>query len=129
MLFTGENPKSKIYTADFTISGMANDFPYEGPVIDAQDHAAPSLVYITPRVTFVLPDATVVSTLKPTLSTPPPSVATPPPTSTPEASPQRARSGAAAMGLRKRPPVDLEGLKFRFVFVFWPTVIGLTMAL
>ena len=129
LVFTCQKPKKEIYTADFTVTGMANDFPLEGPIVDTWNASAPNLVYITPEITLVLPNTTVVSTLKPTLAATASTTTAPPMTITPPPDPPRQASSAQAVGVRKRPTVDLERLKFRFVFIFWPTIIGLTMAL
>ncbi len=131
MRFVCQHPPVTIYTADFTITGMTSLFPLHGPIIDSHNDSAASVVYVTPQLTLVLPDTTTVSNLKPVPSTirasPTPSSST---TLQDEGSGSSGpRNGALTAGVRKRPTVDLERLKFRFVFVFWPTLIGITMAL
>ncbi|KAI1798278.1 hypothetical protein LXA43DRAFT_979611 [Ganoderma leucocontextum] len=126
--FTCEQPHHVAYTADFTVTGMSNLAPLDGPTIDAHNESAVSISYVSPRLTVVLPTAT--STVKPISSPSQPSAFAPPLASL-ESDPrlQPGKTGSAAAGLRKRPTVDLERLKFRFVFIFWPTLIGITMAL
>ena len=107
---------------------MAGNYPFGGPIIDEGNINKPSIVYMAPSATDSLPAVTSLTGLQPTLSLSPLATALPSGTSQPDPS-SRSHSGAALLGLRKRPPVDLERLKFRFVFIFWPTIIGLTMAL
>ncbi|KAI0765010.1 hypothetical protein C8Q74DRAFT_1370886 [Fomes fomentarius] len=131
MRFVCQHPPVTIYTADFTITGMTSLFPLHGPIIDPHNDSAASVVYFTPQLTLVLPDTTTVSNLKPVPST---TRASPTPSSSTTLQDEGSglsgpRNGALTAGVRKRPTVDLERLKFRFVFVFWPTLIGITMAL
>lgn len=111
---------------------MADLYPFDGPLVDDHNATNPSVVYVTPMLTLVLPGSTVVSALKPTPTTLSPS-ATPPSVSTLEgqSSPTRGhvQSGASSAGIWKRPTVDMEYLKFQSVFIFWPTAIGIAMAL
>lgn len=93
----------------------------------------------TPAVTFVLPDTTMTSHLAPTYMTPQPTATNKPSTSfSPyaggsqttvievEAKPTRlANSATSWTGTR----LDWEKMKFRVVFILWPAMIGLTMAL
>jgi len=105
----------------------------------------------TPVMTLVLPDTTITSTLAPTTPKPTPSqgaplaaaaITTPPPSSpTPavviqpdqDVEPEHAgtisgsrKSKSSATSTRR---VDMEKLKFRVVFILWPVLIGLSMAL
>ncbi|RDX54434.1 hypothetical protein OH76DRAFT_1397729 [Lentinus brumalis] len=134
MRFICEDPPLTVYTADFTITGMTDLTPFGGPYVDDHNNTDPNVVYVTPMLTLVLPDTTIVSALKPTPSTVSPK-ATAPPESTLEDEGFNSRmrgqvqSGAAAASIRKRPTVNLEYLKFRSVFVFWPSLIGIAMAL
>ncbi|KAI0717446.1 hypothetical protein C8T65DRAFT_805148 [Cerioporus squamosus] len=131
-----EDPSITVYTADFTITGMTNLYPFGGPSTTDNNNTDPNVVYVTPMLTLVLPESTIVSALKPTPSTLSPS-GTAPSESTLEdegfhsrmRGPGQLQSGAAAAGIRKRPTVNLEYLKFQSVFIFWPTLIGIAMAL
>ncbi|KAI0746712.1 hypothetical protein C8Q80DRAFT_1176900 [Daedaleopsis nitida] len=134
--FVCQHPAITVYTAEFTITGMATLPPLDGPTLSSHNGSHPSIVYGTP------PD-TAVSTPKPSASKPlSTSVSTSPtPTSTSTVQDEDEAEGfgdymrthpandAVTLGPRKKPTVDLERLKFRFVFVFWPTLIGITMAL
>ncbi len=107
---------------------MSNLPPLDGPTIDTHNESALSIAYVPPKLTVTLP--TTTSTVKAIYSPSQPSGFAPPISSL-ETDPgmQPSKAGSAAAGLRKRPTVDLERLKFRFVFIFWPTLIGITMAL
>lgn len=108
--------------------GMSNIAPLDGPTINTHNESSVSIAYVSPKVTVKLPTST--STVKSTSTSSRPSAFAPPIASL-ENDPglQPSMAGSAAAGLRKRPTVDLERLKFRFVFIFWPTLIGITMAL
>ena len=110
---------------------MSSLAPLSGPTIDAHNESAKSISYVTPKLTIVLPNATTTSTLEPMPATTTEPLMTAPPISSLDGGQHMAhgKTGSAAAGLRKRPTVDLERLKFRFVFIFWPTLIGITMAL
>ncbi|RPD65421.1 hypothetical protein L226DRAFT_242918 [Lentinus tigrinus ALCF2SS1-7] len=134
--FICQEPAVTIYSADFTITGMTNLYPLDGPSIDDYNATDPNVVYVTPMLTLVLPGSTVVSALKPTPSTISPSPsATAPSVSTYEDQGLDSRmrghrlSDAGVASIRKRTTVDMEYLKFQSVFVFWPTLIGIAMAL
>ncbi|KAI0366017.1 hypothetical protein BV20DRAFT_1098000 [Pilatotrama ljubarskyi] len=129
MRFICQQPPLTVYTADFTITDMASISPLDGLTIDAHNESAPIVTYITPRLTLVLPDTTIVSTLKPTPVTMRPT-ATAPPLSVEEVDPPAdAQTGAAVATLGKRPTIDVERFKFRLVFIFWPALVGISMAL
>ncbi|KAI0635068.1 hypothetical protein C8Q77DRAFT_674370 [Trametes polyzona] len=130
MRFVCQHPPVTVYTADFTITDMASIYPLDGLTIDAHNESAPTVTYITPALTLVLPDATVVSMLKPTPVTLRPS-ATTPPLSTEDHDDYHddIQTGSAAANLGKRPILDMERFKFRMIFVFWPALVGMTMAL
>ncbi|OJT13457.1 hypothetical protein TRAPUB_9987 [Trametes pubescens] len=114
------------YTAEFTITDMATILPLDGLSIDAHDEDAPTVTYITPALTLVLPDATIVSMLKPTLVTLRPS-ATAPPLSTEQAAPPSSLQKGAAMATL--PTLDIERFRFRIVFILWPALVGISMAM
>lgn len=108
---------------------MSDIAPLGGPTIDTHNESAFTVAYVSPRLTVTVP--TTTSTVKPIIYSPSHSSAFAPPIASLENDPgmQPIKAGSAAAGLRKRPTVDLERLKFRFVFIFWPTLIGITMAL
>ncbi|KAH8103357.1 hypothetical protein BXZ70DRAFT_925208 [Cristinia sonorae] len=112
----------------------------------------------TPVITLVLPDTTIISTLAPTTPKPTASshteslsqlaaaaaVTSAPPSSTPavviqsdsDVQDEKEHGGTInSSGLRKTSNassnrrVDVEKLKFRIVFVLWPVLIGVSMAL
>ncbi|KAI0330670.1 hypothetical protein GY45DRAFT_1323424 [Cubamyces sp. BRFM 1775] len=129
MRFKCHQPPLTIYTADFTITDMATIFPLDGLTIDAHNESAPMVTYITPKLTLVLPDATLVSTLKPTPVTMRPTATAPPLTIEEDDSHPSVQTGAAASTLGKQSMFDMERFKFRLVFIFWPALVGITMAL
>lgn len=51
------------------------------------------------------------------------------PTSTSNPYKQQNKNSAGSSGPWKRNTVDMERLKFRLVFILWPLLIGVTMAL
>ncbi|KAI0777580.1 hypothetical protein BD413DRAFT_517992 [Trametes elegans] len=124
--FICHDPPSTVYSADFTITDMASLFPLDGPTIDAHNESSPVVTYMTPRLTLVLPDATVVSMLKPT-PVMARATATAPPLSIAEDDPRTITQAGAALG--KRSTLDMERLKFRLVSIFWPALVGISMAL
>ncbi|KAI0674219.1 hypothetical protein C8Q78DRAFT_1013709 [Trametes maxima] len=127
--FICPRPPLTVYTADFTITDMASIYPLDGLTIDAHNESVPTVTYITPELTLVLPDSTIVSTLKPTPVTMQPT-ATPPPLSVQEDQSRASiQTSLASAALGKRPPLDMERLKFRFVSIFWPALVGISMAL
>ncbi|TCD68133.1 hypothetical protein EIP91_011498 [Steccherinum ochraceum] len=111
-----------------------------------------SVSLYTPVMTLVLPDTTIVSTLapttpKPTLSKGPSqgiaaAAATPMPTTPsiviqpdPNADGEKVHGGTISSSKKTSNAsattrrVDMEKLKFRVVFILWPVLIGLSMAL
>lgn len=86
----------------------------------------------TPYLTLVLPDTTVVSALSPR-----PASATPRPAASPVSSADEeeylkhdfAHGQASDAGAGAAQRIDLERLKFRLVFILWPALVGITMAL
>lgn len=99
----------------------------------------PGAVPYTPAITFVLPDTTVTSHLAPTYMTPQPTVGNRPVSSY---SPSAGGSETTFIEVEARPTgymnsnnaapgsrFDWERIKFRVVFIIWPAMIGLTMAL
>ena len=133
MRFTCEQPHHVVYTADFTVTGMSTIAPFDGPTIDTHNDSESTftIAYVSPRLTATLSTTTSTSSVKPIAYSPSQASAFAPPIASLESNPRTppTKAGSAAAGLRKRPTVDLERLKFRFVFIFWPTLIGITMAL
>ncbi|KAI0360775.1 hypothetical protein OH77DRAFT_1418783 [Trametes cingulata] len=129
MRFICQQPPLTVYTADFTITDMASIYPLDGLTIDAHNETAPSVTYITPMLTLVLPGATIVSTLKPTPVTMRPTSTAPPLSIEEDDRPTNTQTGAAVATLGKRPTIDMERFKFRMVFIFWPALVGISMAL
>ncbi|CDO77548.1 hypothetical protein BN946_scf184912.g47 [Trametes cinnabarina] len=131
MRFICQDPPLTVYTADFGITDMANMAPLDGLDIGAHNESAPTVTYVTPMLTLVLPDATVVSTLKPTPVTMRPTPTAPPYTVEEDDEPHAlpAQTGAAVATLGKRPTLDMERIKFRLVFIFWPALVGISLAL
>ncbi|CAL1710977.1 unnamed protein product [Somion occarium] len=131
-----------IYTADFTITDMDEPSSHKAKFVTRTSSSVPAGASLfTPIVTFVLPDTTVVSQLSPTYMTPRPTNTIPSSMYSSyspvgvegntiiqvEAEPTgivRSNDAAAAAGR-----MDIEKLKFRVVFILWPALIGLTMAL
>ncbi|KAH9919484.1 uncharacterized protein BXZ73DRAFT_92079 [Epithele typhae] len=116
--FVCKEPKVTFYSADFTITGMSTDPPYEGPTIEDHNDTALGVVYITPQPTPVLPRTTTE------------------PSATPSEEslarwklPLDSPNGAASSGLRTRPTAAVARLQFRILYIFWPTAMGLSMAL
>ncbi|KAH9896771.1 hypothetical protein C8Q73DRAFT_686963 [Cubamyces lactineus] len=129
MRFICYQPPLTIYTADFSIINMATISPLDGLTIDAHNESAPTVTYSTPILTLVLPNATIVSTLKPTPVTMRPTTTAPPLTIEEDEPRLSVQTGAATAALGKRPMFDMERFKFRLVFIFWPVLVGITMAL
>ncbi|KAH9846384.1 hypothetical protein C2E23DRAFT_853037 [Lenzites betulinus] len=127
--FICQDPPVAVYTADFTIIDMASISPMDGLTTDAHNESAPTVTYITPQLTLVLPDATVVSTLKPTPITMRPTATAPPLSFEKDGWHPELPIGAAMSMLGKRSTFDAERFKFQLVFVFWPALVGVTMAL
>ncbi|OBZ78369.1 hypothetical protein A0H81_02242 [Grifola frondosa] len=130
MRFICDNPPLTIYTADFTIADMAPYSPLHGGTIDANKSTVETVSIFTPVLTLVLPNSTVVSTLAPTTVPLRPS-AVPSVISNEEDSymAHDKNPGAVIGGTGRRTTVDLERFKFRLVFIFWPALIGITLAL
>lgn len=91
----------------------------------------PSISMYTPYLTLVLPNATITSALAPRPTVAKPPMGAPPVSNDEEAEylkhdhQQIQQTSDAGGGHR----VDLERLKFRLVFILWPALVGITMAL
>lgn len=94
----------------------------------------PSISMYTPYLTLVLPNATITSALAPR-----PTVVKPPMAGAPVSNDEEAeylkhdhaqiQQTSDAGGGTAAHRVDLERLKFRLVFILWPALVGITMAL
>ncbi|GJE92426.1 hypothetical protein PsYK624_085800 [Phanerochaete sordida] len=87
----------------------------------------------TPYLTLVLPNTTTVSALAPQRTSARPAASAPPVSASDEdaylhAHGGGATSGAGGAGALGR-HIDFERLKFRLVFIIWPALVGITMAM
>ena len=130
--FNCKHAAVSVYTAFFTILDMASLMPAS---MSNQTTLAPDDLY-TPYLTIVLPNTTSVTTLAPTRAS-----ARPSPTASPVSAddenaylhahdPQsNSAIGGSSFGSSLGRRIDLERLKFRLVFIIWPAVVGITMAI
>ncbi|OCH84793.1 hypothetical protein OBBRIDRAFT_785709 [Obba rivulosa] len=138
--FVCEKPPLSVYTARFTITNMDGDpAPASGGHLGsgANNAAAASLIGPTPML------GAASSTIGPTASAQRSSAGSP--TSTSPAQTQNSnqnkngssdensvngrKTGAGTGIVGRRTTVDLERVKFRLVFILWPALVGITMAL
>lgn len=116
-----------IYTSMFTLTDMSSVVPA------GQTNQSSTLTdgLYTPYLTVVLPNATSVSALAPlrTTARPSPSVAPVSPDEEDAYLHSHGQSTNNAAGFSLGGSIDLERLKFRIVFVLWPALVGITMAL
>jgi hypothetical protein len=122
MRFLCRNPSLTIYTSDFTINNMTGSAPSAAPLVIQPTKTTQEPFVTVPLLTLVLPNATIVSRLATTSSV---SAATTVSASTPG---DNGESQARNSG-ETRKWVESDKMKFRLVFILWPTLIGLTMAL
>jgi hypothetical protein len=122
MRFVCGKPPLTIYTSDFTINNMTGSVPSAAPLVIQPSKTTQGPFVTVPLLTLVLPNATVVSHLATTSSM---SAATTVLASTPG---DKGESQARNNG-ETRKWVESDKMKFRLVFILWPTLIGLTMAL
>lgn len=143
MRFTCEDPPLTIYTADFTVTAMDDTPRYQGSENAVADsEASIGTSYATPSATtatYSLPtmysqlytsSSSAVSSTPSMTRVSSTSVNTASAASTGTGNPymNKAKTGAGG-GSWMRTSVDLERVKFRLVFVLWPVLIGLTLAL
>ena len=130
--FSCKTAAISVYTAFFTILDMAS----LSPASMSNQTADMSDGFYTPYLTLVLPNATIVSTLAPQRTSTRPSPTAPPVSTDDENTYLHAhepQSNNAARGswignsLGRR--IDFERLKFRLVFIIWPALVGITMAM
>ncbi|KZT02851.1 uncharacterized protein LAESUDRAFT_762503 [Laetiporus sulphureus 93-53] len=147
MRFICEDPPLTIYTADFTITAMDDTSPYGGSEHDAEVSSSSYATKTSASVytaTFSLGPLSISTTFEssstgqsstsPSLTSS--SINTPVSTSTSPVMTQtenpymdKAKTGASGSSIWRKTTVDLERIKFRLVFILWPVLIGVTMAL
>jgi len=136
--FICEDPPLTIYTAEFTITAMDDTLPYHGAEkAVAQSTSMTTMKTTSPTVSVAtfsmghLNASTVSSGVTSTASTSTTASSRVSSASTQTTNPHmdKAKSGAAGGSLWKRTSVDLERIKFRMVFILWPMLIGMTLAL
>lgn len=146
-MFSCKKPKMTTYTASFTIVGMAymssTGDNATSPTPDSNDLNPDSFKVVMSNTTSernphsgtvtLLPSYTASSTIPASSSSSVRPSSTVPPISPEDEDnylrnhrPGAKTSDASASALFR---VDYERLKFRLVFIMWPAVIGLTMAL
>ncbi|KAI0700337.1 hypothetical protein BC835DRAFT_1328467 [Cytidiella melzeri] len=138
IMFSGKKLPVPVFTASFTIVGMANvsangdntTAPFKGSNGPKQDSLAPT----TPNTTAGISrtgTATLLPHTTPSSSYPQPSASStiPPISAEEEEDFLRHHRGPHSSAGSAILCVDYERLKFRLVFIIWPAVIGITMAL
>ena len=125
--FDCKKPQLSIYTASFTIIDMSSI-----PAAGQQTQPNPTTGgFFTPYLTLVLPNETTVATLAPQRTSTKPSPTLAP--ISPEDEDAYLHSHSPKTNNAGESPIrhrfDFERLKFRMVFVVWPALIGITMAL
>ncbi|GBE84629.1 predicted protein [Sparassis crispa] len=116
--FICDDPPLTVYTADFTITMMSDMTPYTGLEAPRADEGSTS-------VSIALPSISTSPSASPSSSTTTGASATT--MQNPYA--DKKKTGAGGGNLWRRTSVDLERAKFRLVFILWPVLIGITMAL
>ncbi|KAJ7767969.1 hypothetical protein DFH07DRAFT_1058453 [Mycena maculata] len=127
IIFKSKTLPKDVYTANFVVTPAITDsaLPYVPPQLGADDLNATH-----PLLTLVLPSSTIVSDLAPTLEF---AAAT-----TISASPLPVGGGGGAnlnrvhspsSGANPRKASDFRNARFRLLFVVWPALIGISMAL
>ncbi|PCH37198.1 hypothetical protein WOLCODRAFT_167375 [Wolfiporia cocos MD-104 SS10] len=143
MRFICEDPPLVIYTADFTITAMDDTPPWQGEAKAlaqtasttssgssyASFPAASTLPFSLGSMNFSTAQSVMPTTMS-KISTSVASASSSSSTIEPD-NPymNKAKTGASGGLLWKRTAVDLERVKFRLVFILWPALIGMTMAL
>ena len=134
--FISDDPPSTTYTSRFTLAAMDDTPPYHRsgqaqtrsttyPVLE--DNATSSLVSSSSAPTSLNTSSTSMTSTRLSTSTVSSSYVIPTSTSNPYR--QQNKNSAGSSGSWKRNTVDMERLKFRLVFILWPLLIGVTMAL
>ena len=152
--FTSWKPPRMVYTSYFTVLDMSAAAALRGNATNStlresnistnssstaskRPSGTGGASLYTPHLTLVLPGTTITSALAPR-----PPTASPTPTASAVSvedesefekhdSPQEVRQVAqkTSSGAGRLGGIDLERLKFRLVFIFWPTLVGISMAL
>jgi len=123
--FVCEDPPQTIFTSDFTVTMMSDMVPFGGldsPRSEQDKYESTSVV------SLALPTDPVT----PTLSAPSISTTMISPTASQVSDPNPyadKKTGSSGGSIWRRTSVDLERAKFRLVFILWPVLIGITMAL
>ncbi|KAI0064773.1 hypothetical protein BV25DRAFT_1799959 [Artomyces pyxidatus] len=121
--FAAENPQTSFYTSRFTLTGMAGSNASTAAASDGTTGAVVPL--LLPNMTTA-PPATSARPTSATMRSFTMSSVVGPPTSLPSGnSTGKEEKKQASSGER----VDVEKLKFRLVFILWPALMGISMAL
>ncbi|KAF7792656.1 hypothetical protein EIP86_003753 [Pleurotus ostreatoroseus] len=139
--FVSFSPHIEVYTATFTILNMSSiaaltpgpHTPGAALANANQTTPAPDAFY-TPYLTLVLPNTTITSALAPRPTSSRAYAVATPVTPLDQSQVGDARTHTDGAMQRQRSDagsgrVDLERLKFRMVFILWPALVGITMAL
>ncbi|TFY70472.1 hypothetical protein EVG20_g2531 [Dentipellis fragilis] len=130
--FIGKHPSFTVYSSRFTVTGMAGSDSTNISTIPVgaltNPDASGAIPYKTaPIFTIVLPGTTLTSSQLP-VQTPTTISAPSLPSHGSEAkSPEQPEKASQRNGVVGR--VDMEKLKFRLVFILWPALMGITMAM
>jgi len=132
--FICEDPPMTVYTAGFTLAAMDDTPPYHrSGKAETRSSTYPALEdnVTSSFSTFSAAPTSmnISSTYSSRLSSSPLSSSYAMPTSTSNPYRQQTQSSTGSSGSWKRNTVDTERVKFRLVFVLWPLLVGMTMAL
>lgn len=116
-----------VYTAFFTILDMSSMEALRQGALNNQTTSGADGLY-TPYLTLILPNATSVSALQPVSTSIKLAPTAPAVSSEEEDAYLHAHDGLPVTSSAER-TVDFERLKFRLVFILWPALVGITMAL
>ncbi|KAA1467538.1 hypothetical protein DENSPDRAFT_251109 [Dentipellis sp. KUC8613] len=130
--FIGKHPAFTVYSSRFTITGMAGSDSTNVSTIPVgaltNSDTSGAVPYKTaPIFTVVLPGTTLTSSQLPVQT--PTTISAPslPSHSSEAKSPEQPEKADQRNGVVGR--VDMEKLKFRLVFILWPALMGITMAM
>ncbi|TFY83278.1 hypothetical protein EWM64_g717 [Hericium alpestre] len=132
--FVSDHPKIVVYTARFTIIGMAGPDAGDDSSSSSSDAeplsvdvVIPGTYKTAPLFTLVYPSTTFISS-QAAIATPT-TVSAPP---LPSHDSNEKQSGPSENGEQRNAAVgrmDMEKIKFRLVFILWPALMGITMAM
>lgn len=125
--FFSKHPPVSAYTAFFTILDTSTMEALRQGTLDNQTTPSADGLY-TPYLTLILPNATSVSALLPVSTSIKLSPTAPAVSSEEEDAYLHAHDGQPVTSGAER-TIDFERLKFRLVFILWPALVGITMAL